>query len=126
MIAHATMVFVETGGLAKMLTNVVQGSTIAALMHFAQIMWVHSIARAARDMKAMDRYALMLTSVKEALTAVTLTPAVITFKVHTGATATEDTEEMDKLAMVSARRESSIFLNDLIKVRHRNTFDVRP
>ena len=87
---------------------------------------MHSIAPAARDTKAMDGYALMLMSVKEALTAVTLTPAVITFKVHTGATATEDTEEMDKLAMVSARRESSIFLNDLIKVRHRNTFDERP
>ena len=95
MIAHVTMVFVETGGLVKMLTNAVRGSTIAALMPFAQIMLVHSIAPAARDMKAMDRYALMLTSVKEVLTAVTLTPAAITFKVHTGATATEDTEEMD-------------------------------
>ena len=66
---------------------------------------MHLIAPAARDMKAMDGYALMLTSVREALIAVTLTPAAITITVHTGATASEDTEEMDKLAMVSARRE---------------------
>ena len=66
---------------------------------------MHSVAPAARDMKAVDRNALMLMSVREELTVVTLTPAAKTIKVLTSAIASEDTEEMEKLAMVSARRE---------------------
>ena len=103
--ALAIVDFKQTAhGYAKMWMSAREKSTTAVSMPIVLTVLVDSVARVARNLKAMGGGALMLTSAREAPTAVTPTQPAITLKARIVALATQDTEEMEKLALVSARK----------------------